>query len=92
METLDYLRFLAALAVVVGLIAGAAWAARRFGLAPKVSGAGGGRLAVVAVQAVDTRRKLVLIRRDDREHLLIISPTAETVIESGIEPREPGAA
>ena len=92
METLDYLRFLAALAVVVGLIAGAAWAARRFGLAPKVTGSGAGRLGVVAVQAVDTRRKLVLVRRDDREHLLIISPTSETVIESGIEVRETGQA
>ena len=85
METLDYLRFLAALAVVVGLIAGAAWAARRFGLAPRVTGQGGGRLGVVAVQSIDTRRKLVLVRRDDREHLIIVSPTAETVIETGIE-------
>lgn len=84
METLDYLRFLLALAAVVGLIAGAAWAARRFGLAPKVSGMGGGRLGIVAVQSIDTRRKLVLVRRDDREHLIIVSPTAETVIESGI--------
>lgn len=84
METLDYLRFLAALAVVVGLIAGAAWAARRFGLAPRVSGQGSGRLGVVAVQSIDTRRKLVLVRRDDREHLIVISPTAETVLETGI--------
>ena len=84
METLDYLRFLAALVVVVGLIAGAAWAARRFGLAPRVTGDGAGRLAVVAVQAIDTRRKLVLVRRDDREHLMVISPTTETVIEAGI--------
>jgi flagellar protein FliO/FliZ len=84
METLEYLRFLLALVVVVGLIAGAAWAARRFGLAPRVSGQGGGRLGVVAVQSIDTRRKLVLVRRDDREHLIIVSPTAETVIETGI--------
>ncbi len=86
METLDYLRSLAALAVVVGLIAGAAWAARRFGLAPRVSGQGGGRLGVVAVQSIDTRRKLVLVRRDNREHLIIVSPTAETVLETGITP------
>lgn len=84
METLDYLRFVLGLAVVVGLIAAAAWGARRFGLAPRVSGQGAGRLAVVAVQAIDTRRKLVLVRRDDREHLLVISPTAETVIETAI--------
>ncbi|WP_417517687.1 FliO/MopB family protein [Minwuia sp.] len=85
METFEYLRFLAALVLVVGLIAGAAWAARRFGLAPRVTSSGSGRLAVVSVQAIDTRRKLVLVRRDDREHLIIVSPTAETVIETGIQ-------
>jgi len=84
METLEYLRFILALLVVVGLIAGAAWAAKRFGLAPKISANNKGRLGVVAVHVVDTRRKLLLVRRDDREHLVLISPTTETVIETGI--------
>lgn len=85
MDILEYLRFAAALALIIGLILGVAWAARRFGLAPKVTGAGGGRLGIVAVQSVDTRRRLVLIRRDDREHLILIGPTRETVIETGIK-------
>lgn len=84
MDSLDYLRFVAGLAVVVGLIAGAAWAARRFGLAPRITGAGAGRLGIVAVQTVDTRRRLVLVRRDDREHLILVGANSETVIETGI--------
>jgi hypothetical protein len=30
------------------------------------------------------RRRLVLLRRDDVEHLVILSPTGETVVETGI--------
>ena len=33
---------------------------------------------------LDARRRLILIRRDDVEHLLVVSPTSETVIERGI--------
>lgn len=84
MDILDYMRFFGALVLIVGLIAGVAWVAKRFGLAPKVTG-GGGRIGVVAVQSLDTRRKLVLVRRDNREHLLILGPTSETVVETGIE-------
>ena len=86
MEFDVYLRFLLALAFVLGLIAALAWAARRFGF-------GGGfgplksrsaRLTVVEALMLDAKRRLVLIRRDDREHLLILGPTGETVIEIGI--------
>ncbi len=84
LEILEYMRYLGALLLIVGLIGGAAWAAKRFGLAPKVTG-GNGRIGVVAVQSLDTRRKLVLVRRDDREHLLVLGPTSETVIETGID-------
>ncbi|PJK31411.1 flagellar biosynthetic protein FliO [Minwuia thermotolerans] len=90
MESLEYIRFVAGLAVVVGLIAAAAWAARRFGLAPRISGGGAGRLGIVAVQTVDTRRRLVLVRRDDREHLILIGPNSETVIETGIATKPVG--
>ncbi len=85
LDILDYMRFLGALVLIIGMIAGAAWLARRYGLAPKVTG-GNGRIGIVAVQSLDTRRKLVLVRRDDREHLLVVGPTGESVIETGITP------
>lgn len=42
------------------------------------------RLAVLDAAAVDTRRRLVLIRRDDVEHLVMIGGPTDIVIESGI--------
>jgi flagellar protein FliO/FliZ len=81
------MRFLGALVLIIGMIGGAAWIAKRYGLAPKVSG-GNGRIGVVAVHSLDTRRKLVLVRRDDREHLIVVGPSGESVIESGITPPE----
>lgn len=45
------------------------------------------RLAVLDATAVDTRRRLVLIRRDDVEHLVMIGGPTDIVIESRI-PRQ----
>jgi len=90
-----YLNFVLSLVFVLGLIGLAAWAYRRFsGTAPLGRRLGGNnRLAIIEIRAMDARRKLVLVRRDDREHLIMLGATGETVIESGIEPQpvqEPG--
>ena len=42
------------------------------------------RLAVLDAAPVDTRRRLVLVRRDDMEHLILIGGPTDVVIESGI--------
>jgi len=85
MDLATLLRFVLALLVVVALIAALAWVVRRYGVGGRIiPGAGRGRLAVVEMEAVDTRRRLVLVRRDGVEHLLLLSPTRETVVESGI--------
>ncbi|MCY0147284.1 flagellar biosynthetic protein FliO [Hoeflea sp. G2-23] len=49
------------------------------------------RLAVLDAAAVDTRRRIVLIRRDDVEHLVMIGGPTDVVIESRITrmPDEP---
>lgn len=49
------------------------------------------RLAVVDARAVDSRRRLVLVRRDDREHLLLIGGPTDVVVEGAIEARQPAA-
>lgn len=48
------------------------------------------RLAVLDATAVDTRRRLVLIRRDDVEHLVMIGGPTDIVIESGIPQAQTG--
>jgi len=91
-----YLNFILSLLFVLGLIGLAAWAYRRFtGTNPLARRMGGSnRLAVVEVRPIDARRKLVLVRRDGTEHLLLLGATGETVVESGITPlapaKEPG--
>ena len=68
-----YWRFLLALLFVVALIAGCAWVARRFGFAGRFGAPGGKRrLAIVEVLPLDGRRRLVLLRRDDVEHLVLL--------------------
>ena len=87
MEGMDYLRFLFALVFVLGLIGIIAAAARRFGWGfptTAIKPSKKRRLSVVEVTPVDGRRRMVLVRRDNVEHLLIISPTSETLIETKI--------
>src|SRR6476620_9616236 len=42
------------------------------------------RLAVMDATAVDSHRRLVLVRRDDSEHLLLIGGPTEAVVEREI--------
>jgi len=86
MDLVSGLRFVLALVVVLGLIAALAWILRRYGAGRVTLGAGKGRLGVVEASHIDAKRRLVLIRRDGVEHLLLLGPTSETVIETGISP------
>ncbi len=89
----DYLRFILALVAVLGLIALFAWAARRFRLGGLAGSAvRSGRLEVVEALPIDGRQRLVLIRRDKREHLILIGQERSLLIENGIDiPKEPAA-
>jgi flagellar protein FliO/FliZ len=86
MDMGSYLRFLLALVFVLGLIALLVWVVRRFGpagIALRASGRNR-RLAIVEVTPVDARRRLVLVRRDGVEHLLLLGAGNDLVIESGL--------
>lgn len=85
---MDILRAVLALIFVLGLIGLCVIAARRLGLGGLRAGPRFGRdrrLGVVETLALDPRRRLVLLRRDTAEHLVILGPSGETVIERGIE-------
>ena len=99
MEPVDYLRFVAALLFVLALIGLIGWAVRRGGLAGGLmrglslgrAGADARRLDVIEARAIDARRRLVLVRRDGVEHLLLLTPSGDTVVETGIVPSENGS-
>ncbi len=81
-----YLRFMLALLLVLGLIGGLTWAARRFGFGGQLTPNAGKsrRLSVVEVRTLDSRRKLVLLRRDDIDHLVLLGPNQDLHLEGGI--------
>ena len=89
MEALDYYRFVLALLFVLGLIGLLAWLARRFRFDGSMLAATGRRLAISEMLPIDARRKLVLVRRDDTEHLLVIGQDGAQLLESGIVPPPP---
>lgn len=82
-----YLRFLLALLLVLAIIAGLTWVARRFGLGGQlIPNAGKSpRLSIVEVKTLDPRRKLVLLRRDDREYLVLLGVGQDVLLEGGIQ-------
>lgn len=43
------------------------------------------RISVVETVQIDPRRRAILIRRDDREHLILVGGPTDVVIEGGIE-------
>jgi flagellar protein FliO/FliZ len=79
-----YLRFLIALVFVVAMIGALAWIVRRFGWANRfVAPAGKKRLSVLEVLPIDGKRRLVLLRRDAVEHLILLGVGGDLLIESG---------
>lgn len=81
------LRFGWALLAVLALIVAVAWIARRMLLGAR-GGASGARrrLAVIEAVAIDAKSRLVLVRRDETEHLLLLGPAGAVVVEAAIRP------
>lgn len=81
------LSWIIAFVVLAAIIVAAAWLFRA-----QLSGANGGlfgpprdrRLDVVEHASVDGRRRLILIRRDDVEHLIMTGGPVDVVIETNI--------
>ena len=81
------LTFVFAFVAVLALIGVAAWLVRRFAgnrLGANTNRGRMPRLAVIDAAAVDGRRRLVLVRRDNTEHLLMIGGPTDIVVESNI--------
>jgi flagellar biogenesis protein FliO len=79
--------FFFAFVAVLALIGVAAWLVRRFATNRLGTNTNRGRmprLAVIDAAAVDGRRRLVLVRRDNMEHLIMIGGPTDVVIESHI--------
>ena len=93
MDLLDYARAVFALIATLALIVGVAYGARRLGMlqanpqAPR-------RLKLTESQMLDPRRRLVIVRCDGREHLLLLSPAGDVVVSemAAVAAKEESAA
>lgn len=86
MDLDQYVRFAAALLFVVALIVAVAWMMRRIGLGGATTAAARHRrLGVVEILPLDAKRRLVLVRRDNREHLILLSAAGDMLVESGVQ-------
>lgn len=84
MEWNDYLRFIAAFIFVIALMGGLWLILKKLGLSGPMVPTSKRRLKVVESLAIDSRRRAVLIQRDDTQHLVILGPTGETVVETKV--------
>lgn len=90
MNFLDLARAVFGLAFTLGIIGLCAWAARRYApqlLARLNADRGERRLQVVETLVLDPARRLVLVRIDSEERLLLLGEGREL-----IEPRGPGSS
>ena len=88
MDLVEILRAVFGLAFVLGLIALCAVVARRsphfaFGTKPR------GRMSVSERLVLDPRRQIVIVQEGAREHVILLGPTNECLIESREAPRAP---
>lgn len=84
MENIDFSRMSLSLALVIGLIWLTAYLLKRTGFDKRLSGVRGtaaGRLQVADALYLDTKRKLVLVRADTNEYLILINGDTTTVID-----------
>ena len=88
MDLVDFIRYVGALFVTLALLGGLALTLRRFGPSlglgamARPGARGPRRLEIAEVLPLDPRRRLVLVREGDREHLLLLGAGGETVVES----------
>ncbi|MBK5957671.1 hypothetical protein CCR97_05530, partial [Rhodoplanes elegans] len=87
-------KFFIAFVIVLALIGGVAWLVRRFGAGGLGAASARGRqarLGVIEATAVDSRRRLVLVRRDNVEHLIMLGGPTDVVVEANIVRGQPAA-
>ena len=89
MDFPDFIRAVAALALTLGLIGLAAVLARRYGPAAlfKIQPKATRRLAIVESLMLDPARRLVVVRFDDQERLLLLGEGRMLAESQAREPR-----
>ena len=91
MDVIDLARYFGALILVLGLMGGAWLATKRYGVPGIIQRQNLRRLSVVESLMIGSRHKLMLVKRDGTEHLVLMGPQGATLIETGIAATAPVA-
>jgi flagellar protein FliO/FliZ len=84
MNNEDYIRLIAALVFVLALMGGLWIILRKLGLSGPQRPSGRRRLRIIESIPLDSRRRALILQRDNTQHLVILGPTGETVVETQI--------
>ncbi|WP_428408094.1 FliO/MopB family protein [Hyphococcus sp.] len=83
----EIVRVVFSLAIVLGMIGAFAYLARKAGFSNLAAAAGKKRrLSISETLPLDARRRLAIVRCDDLEYLIVLGPSGETIVASGLEP------
>jgi flagellar protein FliO/FliZ len=81
-----YVKALIAFVFVIGLLllfaAGLRLWGQKFGLIASVSGSDGKKIQIVETAMVDNRHRMVRVRVENREHLILVGGATPVVVES----------
>jgi flagellar protein FliO/FliZ len=85
MDTVDPARFVASFIFILALIALMAYLLKRFGGTALLARAvdENSRIRMIETRYLDPKRKLVIVRKDEKEYFLLLSEGREMLIESG---------
>ena len=89
MELFDWARAVFALIATLGLLLGVAYGARRLGML-QANGQAQKRMRITESLMLDPRRRMVIVRCDEREHLILLGPGGDIVVgEQAAKAEEP---
>ncbi len=91
MELIEFsqiIKFVTALVFVLALMGGLALVMRKFGSNHPLTAPHKKRMKIIEVLPLSPKHKALLIKRDDKEHLIILGANSEVIVESGIESQQ----
>jgi flagellar protein FliO/FliZ len=86
-DNVSYLKFFSALLFVLGLIGGIALLAKKLGMGNRgpMRRDKNSRLSIIETMQLDAKRRIILIRRDDKEYMLLIGGVTELVVDGNLK-------
>ena len=85
-DSVSYLKFFFALLFVIGLIGGFALIAKKLGMGNRgpIHRGKGNRLSIIESMQIDSKRRIFLIRCDDKDYILLVGGVTDFLIEGNM--------